>query len=82
VETPEVDYQVVVGNVGTVYSGLDGAEAERIYGDYCVLSVGGKGRVGGEEVTLLRGGEVQKTYAPVRTVADAEDVLAYLRGDD
>jgi hypothetical protein len=47
-------YQVIVGNIGTVYSGDDLEEAERVYEVYVKQSQSGVGRAGRENVLLLR----------------------------
>lgn len=47
------EYEVVVGNIGTVYRGTDKEEAEKMLAEYKQLSSKGYGKVGGEEVTLL-----------------------------
>jgi hypothetical protein len=51
------EYQVIVGNVGTVYSGTDRAEADRDYSIYAEMSDAGQGRAGDEPVTLTEDGE-------------------------
>lgn len=58
-----VTYDVVVGNVGTVYSGPDSREAVRTYLAYVIESRGPHGRAVGEAVTLLRNGEPIREYA-------------------
>jgi len=56
-------YEVVVGNVGTVYPDVfddrltDSAHAGRIYREYVRQSLNGDGRASGEDVTLMRDGE-------------------------
>ena len=49
--------EVVVGNVGAVYSGSEPEEAQRVFDAYVAISRSGVGRAGGESVTLWRGGE-------------------------
>ena len=63
-------HEVVVGNVGTVYSGEDAAVASVKYADYRELSEANLGRAAGESVTWLQDGEVYREY--VGTV-DRED---------
>lgn len=46
-------YQVVVGNIGTVYSGDDEGQAIKTYEEYVKQSEAGKGRASNEDVTLL-----------------------------
>ncbi len=53
VRNPKSAYAVIVGNVGTVYSGSSLKEAKRLYKMYVQKSVDGDGRAGGESVSLL-----------------------------
>jgi len=55
-------YEVVVGNVGSVYSGQDMASGLRKFSDYVNASKAEVGRAGGESVTLLCDGEIIKEY--------------------
>ena len=55
-------YDVVVGNIGTVYSGTNGFEANKHYQTYCGKSKSSHGRAGGEDVTILRDGEIHREY--------------------
>ena len=57
-------YEVVVGNIGTVYQGSDEAEAHEQYRTYINDSTAGYGRVGGETVTLFKNGEIEEEYDP------------------
>lgn len=50
-------YQVIVGNVGLVYSGDDPVDAKDAYNEYKEMSVSGYGRAAYEDVTLMRNGE-------------------------
>ena len=50
-------YKVIVGNVGTVYTGSSKMKALEIYGEYVEQSASHYGRSGGEEVTLMADGE-------------------------
>lgn len=53
-----MDYQVIVGNVGTVYSGPDKTVAEAAYAYYREMSCSSKGaRCYLEDVTLMVDGE-------------------------
>lgn len=49
------NYQVIVGNIGTVYDGGNEYEACKTYDEYAALSFHGTGRAAGENVTLLMG---------------------------
>jgi hypothetical protein len=51
------NYQVIVGNVGTVYDGSNKAHALSEYDAYVLLSVDGYGRVADEGVCLMEDGE-------------------------
>ena len=42
------EHQIIVGNIGTVYSGTDAQEAERKFNSYTEQSMFGSGRAGGE----------------------------------
>lgn len=59
-ETPF--YEVIVGNVGTVYNGLDYTEALRLYRVYVDMSGEKYGRAAGESVTLMVDGEPDKEH--------------------
>jgi hypothetical protein len=50
-------YEVICGNIGTVYDGNNPVEARRIYGIYKEQSETGYGRAGGESVTIMEDGE-------------------------
>ena len=51
-------YQVVVGNIGTVYEGTDKDKAQANYDEYERQSMTGYGRAAGEPVCLMRDGDV------------------------
>ena len=65
------DYEVIVGNVGTVYSGSDATNAETIYAGYVETSLGSVGRASGEPVTLMQDGEPVREHTPLD--ADEDD---------
>ena len=56
-ERPYVRWEVIVGNVGTVFDGTREAAARVEYKNYVILSKSGNGRAGGESVTLMKNGE-------------------------
>jgi hypothetical protein len=58
------NYEVIVGNVGTVYSGVDEQEAVDTYGEYRNISQGDFGRASGEEVTLTADGDPIFQHVP------------------
>ncbi len=51
-------WETIVGNIGTVYSGTDEDEAQRKHDIYVEQSQGGYGRAAGETVTIMRDGEI------------------------
>jgi len=55
-------YEVIVGNIGLVYSGGRLMEARKIFRDYVSQSKINYGRAGGEDVTMLKYGEVVWEY--------------------
>lgn len=55
-------YEVVVGNVGTVYRGSNRRHAEREFRDYVHQSKHAMGRADGESVTIFADGEVVREY--------------------
>ncbi len=61
-EASEPFYEVVVGNVGVVYSGDDERAAEREFRIYKMVSMSGAGRAAGEPVTMLKMGQIAKEY--------------------
>ncbi len=55
-------YQVTVGNIGTIYSGTDETQADSMFQSYVENSKAKGGRASGESVTLLIDGEVSREY--------------------
>jgi len=51
-------YDVVVGNIGTVYSGGSFTVAHLRFAEYKTQSLDGYGRAGGESVILFKDGEI------------------------
>jgi hypothetical protein len=51
-------YEVIVGNIGSVYSGKSEDEARREYAEYLEQSQKGYGRAPNEPVTLMRDNEI------------------------
>ena len=51
-------YEVIVGNVGTVYDGSGKVAAKTTYLRYVKVSLSGAGRAGGEGVVLMEDGEI------------------------
>lgn len=55
-------YQVIVGNIGTVYDGESQHEASVEFTDYCKLSLSMYGRVAGEEVSMMESGDLKHWF--------------------
>jgi hypothetical protein len=55
-------YEVIVGNIGTVYSGSNHLEATRTWASYVKDSKSGGGRADGESVTLMKNGEIEREH--------------------
>lgn len=63
-KTANQQYEVVVGNVGTVYEGVIEAEALDSYTRYKTLSGNREGRAAGEEVSMFVDGHLTHNYVP------------------
>ena len=63
-------YEVIVGNIGSVYQGTDAEEAQRKFSVYVKQSESCEGRAGGEEVTLMKDGDIIKTHEGLRSIED------------
>jgi tetratricopeptide (TPR) repeat protein len=70
-----LDYVVVVGNIGTVYSGPSQSEAMKHYSEYVRQSKTGGGRAGGEDVTLFKNDQIVKEHEGTQ----AQDSLSPVR---
>ena len=55
-------YEVIVGNIGSVYAGLVRNEANRIFTLYVKQSRGKYGMAACEDVVLMRNGEPIRSY--------------------
>jgi hypothetical protein len=55
-------FEVVVDNVGTVYSGSNFMVASAKFASYVKLSREGSGRAAGESVTLFHNGEIRQEH--------------------
>lgn len=55
-------YEVIVGNIGSVLQTNNPIEARKAYGEYKRLSQANAGRAGGEDVVLLREGDIELEY--------------------
>ncbi len=58
-------HEVIVGNIGTVYSGDKAIEASAKFDTYVADSKSGVGRAGDEPVTWMRDGEIHQEFHPV-----------------
>jgi hypothetical protein len=56
------DYEVHVSNVGQVYRGGSQRKALIEFNAYVAISKEGRGRAGGESVTLFKDGEVFREF--------------------
>lgn len=57
-------YEVIVGNIGTVYNGRDEKEARKDFATYMQQSIDNYGRAGRESVVLMKDGEIIEEYEP------------------
>lgn len=56
------EYMLIVGNIGTVYTGHNGFEANTLFQSYVSASHAKHGRASGEDVTLFKNGEPHREY--------------------
>lgn len=56
------NHEIIVGNIGTVYSGSSANEAKRNYTIYKDLSTRVYGRASGEDVTWFIDNEIHQEY--------------------
>ena len=61
-------YEVIVGNIGTVYGGHNYKSAYKDFREYSELALNGYGRCAGEEVTLFKNGEILHELAVERFI--------------
>jgi len=66
-------FEVIVGNIGTVYNGHDESEAYRRYDEYVSQSLQNYGRAAGESVILIFNNEIIKEHYQ-REVRDPNEV--------
>ncbi len=57
-------YEVIVGNVGTVYDGPEKMRAKENFRNYKKYSQEGRGRAANEEVTMMLNGEIVDSFDP------------------
>lgn len=55
-------HEVIVGNIGTVYSGGDSFTAQGVYQHYVILSQKAVGRASGEDITWICNDEIYREH--------------------
>lgn len=72
--TDENEFELIVGNIGTVYSGNSRTEVDKYFAEYVQQSKSGIGRASGENVTLMQNDEPVNEFvgALARNEADNE----------
>ena len=63
-------FEVVCGNIGSVYSGDSRTDAQTQFREYVAASKAECGRAGGEDVTLFMDGEIVREH--IGSLHDAE----------
>jgi hypothetical protein len=58
----ELRFEVIVGNIGTVYDGASRKDANTTFNVYVELSQRQTGRAAGENVTMLIDGDIVKEF--------------------
>lgn len=56
------NYEVIVGNIGTVYMGPSQVTAHITFDEYVGMSISGYGRAAGEDVTIMFRGEPTREH--------------------
>lgn len=67
------NYEVVVGNVGTVYDGASEEAAHKAFSQFVERSESGLGRCGNEQVTLFKDGDLIDQHDPEPREPDEDD---------
>ena len=73
-----MEYQVIVGNIGTVYTGANKRGAYASFREYRDQSAGDYGRAARETVTLLAAGVARREYMPKIRLPLIKDIRALL----
>lgn len=63
-------WEVVVGNIGTVFNAPNGSDAKLCFEEYKQMSMDGYGRSAHEHVALFRNGEIVQKYNPTNEPED------------
>jgi hypothetical protein len=73
--TKTARYEVIVGNIGSVYSGGFYDSSLDAFTIYKNKSINGVGRASGESVTIMRDGDIHREYIGTRAeaLADAQE---------
>ena len=56
------EYEVICGNIGSVYSGNSRSEVDKVFAEYVFASESTFGRASGEDVTIMQNGEPIKEH--------------------
>jgi len=67
---PLYKWEVIVGNIGTVYDDLSEQGARATFKVYKEMSKLNEGRAGGENVTLMCDGEIAEEYIGTETIGE------------
>jgi hypothetical protein len=67
------EYFVVVGNIGTVYSGKRRKDARQVFETYKAQSESGRGRAGDEDVCIMHDGDIILEYIGKRSLSEPAD---------
>jgi hypothetical protein len=66
-KAPCKTFEVIVGNIGTVYSGNNYMQACMKFQEYKSLSMKGVGRASNEPVTIIQGNNIKREHLPPTT---------------
>ena len=64
---------MIIGNIGLVYSGDRLVEARKVFREYVSQSKINHGRAGGEDVTMMKHGEIVWEYIGTVSREESED---------
>ncbi len=81
---PKTLYEVLVGNIGMVYSGNDRKEANDTYDDYVARSKADYGRGGKESVVLMIDCEIEREHMaddPEQDAIGDTTAIGYMQAD-
>ena len=65
-------FEVVVGNIGSVYAGNNYLRASSKFANYTKASKANFGRASGESVVLFHNGEIKKEYVGTLTESECD----------